>query len=188
LGIAAVMSANPNAAQAGMVGAVLQMINHGIITGSLFLLVGVIYDRTHTRQIDAFGGLASRVPIFAGILIVQAMASLGLPGLSGFVSEFLCFLGGFGGAAGHVNFALLTSISVIGLLVTATFFLKMLKLVLMGEFNPKWEGKIPEMTTRELVTVVPLLTLTVVLGLYPMLALRVMDTTLGQLIRYVAEF
>src|SRR6185369_16558895 len=107
---AAVMG-NPNAAQAGLSGAVLQMVNHGIITGSLFLLVGVIYDRAHTRDIDAFGGLGSRTPFFAGLLIVQAMASLGLPGLAGFVSEFLCFLGGFGGSFGNFNFKIWAGVS-----------------------------------------------------------------------------
>lgn len=184
LGMAAVMG-NANAAHAGMTGAVLQMINHGIITGALFLLVGVIYDRAHTRDIDAFGGLATRIPIFAGIMIVQAMASLGLPGLAGFISEFLCFLGAFGGSFGPHNFKIWTGISVIGILVTAAFFLRMLKLTLMGEFNPKWEGKMPDLSFREMVTIVPLLVLTVVLGVYPSLAINMMDTTVGHLIQMV---
>jgi NADH-quinone oxidoreductase subunit M len=185
LGMAAVMG-NTNAAHAGLSGAVLQMINHGIITGSLFLLVGVVYDRAHTRDIDAFGGLASRIPIFAGIMIIQVMASLGLPGLAGFISEFLCFLGAFGGSfAGH-NFKIWAIVSVIGIIVTAAFFLKMIKLVLMGEFNPKWEGKMPEVTTRELVTLVPLLALTILLGVYPSIALRMMDTTISHLIKVVS--
>jgi len=184
LGIAAVMG-NANAAQAGLSGAVLQMVNHGIITGSLFLIVGVIYDRTHTRDIEAFGGLASRIPIFAGIMMIQVMASLGLPGLSGFVGEFLCFLGAFGGSfAGH-NFQIWAAISVIGILVTAAFFLRMIKLVLMGEFNPKWEGKMPEISFRELVTIVPLVALTVIFGIFPFLVLDLMDTTLGHLIQMV---
>jgi NADH-quinone oxidoreductase subunit M len=147
--------------------------------------VGVIYDRAHTRDIDAFGGLGARIPIFAGLLIIQAMASLGLPGLAGFISEFLCFLGGFGGSFGSTNFKIWTGISVLGILVTAAFILKLLKLVLMGEFNPKWEGKMPDLTPRELVTVIPLLIMTVVLGAYPKLALGLMDTTIGQLIRMV---
>ena len=185
LGMAAVMG-NPNAAHAGLSGAVLQMITHGIITGSLFLLVGVIYDRAHTRDIDAFGGLATRVPIFAGMMIVQAMASLGLPGLAGFISEFLCFLGGFGGSFNNFNFKIWTGISVIGIVVTAAFFLRMLKNVLMGEFNPKWEGHMPDVTTRELVTLVPLVALTLILGIFPSLALRFMDATVAQLIKLVA--
>ncbi len=185
LGMAAIMG-NPNAAHAGLSGAVLQMVNHGIITGSLFLLVGVIYDRAHTRDIDAFGGLASRTPIFAGIMIMQAMASLGLPGLAGFISEFLAFLGGFGGSFGGFNFKIWTGISVIGILVTAAFFLRMVKLVLMGEFNPKWEGHMPDVTARELVTLVPLMALTLALGVYPAFMLRLMDTSITQLIKMVA--
>lgn len=185
LGMAAVMG-NPNAAHAGLSGAVLQMVNHGIITASLFLLVGVIYDRAHTRDIDAFGGLAGKIPIFAGIMIVQAMASLGLPGLAGFVSEFLSFLGAFGGSfAGH-DYKPWVAFSVLGILITAAFLLKLIRLVLMGEANPKWEGKMPDMTPRELVTVLPLLGLTIFLGLDPGFALRLMDTTLAQLIRIVS--
>jgi NADH-quinone oxidoreductase subunit M len=184
LGMAAVMG-NPNAAHAGLTGAVLQMVNHGIITGSLFLLVGVIYDRAHTRDIDAFGGLASRTPIFAGFLIIQAMASLGLPGLAGFISEFLSFLGGFGGSFGNHNFKIWTGISVIGIVVTAAFFLKMLKLVLMGEFNKQWEGKMPDLTTRELVTLIPLVVLTIFLGVYPSFAINMMNTSIGHLIGLV---
>jgi NADH-quinone oxidoreductase subunit M len=186
LGMAAVFG-NPNAASAGLNGAVLQMVNHGLITGSLFLLVGVLYDRTHTRDISGFGGLASRVPIFAGLLTVQALASLGLPGLAGFVSEFLCFLGGFGGSFGGNDFRLWAGVSVLGIIITAAFFLKMIKDVLLGEFNPRWEGKIPEISARELISVSPLVAMTVLLGLYPALVLRLMNTTLGQLIRMMAH-
>lgn len=185
LGMAAVMG-NANAAHAGLSGAVLQMINHGIITGSLFLLVGVIYDRAHTRDIEAFGGLGTRIPIFSGILIIQAMASLGLPGLAGFISEFLCFLGGFGGSFGGFDFRIWAGISVLGIFITAAFFLKMIKLVVMGEFNTKWEGKMPEVTTRELVTLVPLVLLTIGLGVYPSIVLDLMDTSISQLIRLVS--
>jgi NADH-quinone oxidoreductase subunit M len=185
LGLAAVMG-NPNAAHAGLSGAVLQMITHGLITGSLFLLVGVIYDRAHTRDIDAFGGLSGRIPIFAGLMLMQLMASLGLPGLAGFISEFLCFLGGFGGSFDGFNFKIAAAISVFGILITAVFFLRLIKLVLMGEFNPKWEGHMPEITFRELVTVVPLAVLTVVLGVYPSLALNLMDVSLTHLLKMVA--
>jgi len=79
----------------GFSGAAMQMFTHGIITGALFLLVGVIYDRCHTREIDAFGGLMVKVPIYTGMLAVTSFASLGLPGLAGFIAEFLVFMGGF---------------------------------------------------------------------------------------------
>lgn len=186
LGMASALG-NPNAAQAGVTGAVLQMVNHGIITGALFLLVGVIYDRAHTRDIDAFGGLATRIPIFSGLMIIAAMASLGLPGLAGFISEFLCFLGAFGGSFNGYNFKIWAGISVLGILVTAAFFLKMIKQVLMGEFNPKWEGHMPEVSARELVTLIPLMVMTVVLGVYPSLLTRLMDTSITHLIDMVSK-
>lgn len=181
LGMAAVTGAN---ASAGLSGAVLQMVNHGIITGSLFLLVGVLYDQAHTRNIDDFGGLGAKLPLFAGLMTVQAMASLGLPGLAGFVSEFLCFLGGFGQTAYRVW----VSLSVLGILVTAAFFLKLIKDVFLGPFNPRWEGHLRDINGRELVTLVPLVALTVLLGVYPALLLNLMDPTLTELIRRVVGF
>jgi NADH-quinone oxidoreductase subunit M len=176
LGMTAVIGAN---ASAGLSGAILQMVTHGIVTGSLFLLVGVIYDRAHTRDIDAFGGLGARVPILAGIMTVQAMASLGLPGLAGFISEFLCFLGAYGVAAQRIWVML----SVLGVLLTAAFFLKMLKSVFLGEFNKRWENRFPDMTARELVSVLPLVALTFWLGVAPGAALRMMNATVTNLVR-----
>jgi NADH-quinone oxidoreductase subunit M len=178
LGMASLTGAN---ASAGLSGAVLQMVNHGIITGSLFLLVGVIYDQAHTRNIDEFGGLGVKLPVLTGIMIVQVMASLGLPGLAGFISEFLCFLGAFG----VERFRPWVILSVIGIVVTAAFFLKLLKDVFMGEFNKRWEGHLTDMNARELITVVPLVALTLLLGVYPRAALKIMDTTLTSLIQKV---
>src|SRR3989304_5480089 len=98
LGVAAVMassSASPATKSAALNGAILQMFNHGVITGALFFLVGIIYERTHTRDLSQFGGLGARIPVYAGIFSVACFASLGLPGLAGFVSEFMVFLGAF---------------------------------------------------------------------------------------------
>lgn len=178
LGMAAITGSN---ASAGLSGAVLQMVNHGIITGSLFLLVGVLYDQAHTRNIDDFGGLGSKLPVYTGLMTIQIMASLGLPGLAGFVSEFLCFLGGFGQRAS----LLWVSLSVIGIVVTAAFFLKLIKDVFLGPFNTKWEGHLKDIGARELVTVVPLVVLTVFLGVYPTGLIQMMDATLTNLIRHV---
>ena len=100
-----------------MNGAVLQMFNHGLITGALFLLVGVIYERTHNRDLDRFGGLGARVPMYAGLLMVAMFASLGLPGLAGFVSEFSIFLGSL------PAYTWITALSMIGVVVTAAFLL-----------------------------------------------------------------
>lgn len=159
----------------GFNGAVLQMVNHGIITGSLFLLVGVIYDRAHTRDINAFGGLGSKLPVYTGFMTVACFASLGLPLMAGFVSEFLCFLGGF------QIYPFLTAASLIGVLITAAFFLIMIKKVFLGPFNTKWEN-LTDMNPRELLATTPLIILTFVFGLFPSLILDPMNATLSHLV------
>ena len=158
----------------GFNGAVMQMITHGLITGSLFLLVGVIYDRAHTRDIDAFGGLAARFPVYAGLMIIQVMASLGLPGLAGFVGEFLCFLGAFPAWPWYV------AVSTIGIIVTAAFFLRMIEKVFLGPFNEKWAG-LKDMNLRELVAIVPLVVLTIMIGIWPRFCLDLIDPTITYL-------
>ncbi|MFA6028844.1 MAG: NADH-quinone oxidoreductase subunit M [Elusimicrobiota bacterium] len=160
----------------GFNGAALQMVTHGLITGALFLLVGVIYDRAHTRDINAFGGLGARLPVYTGLMALTCFASLGLPGLAGFISEFLCFLGAF------PAWKLYTSLSVIGILVTAAFFLRMLQKVFLGPLNEKW-ADLPDMNARELIAVVPLAVLTLLLGVWPRLILDLMDPTLSALAR-----
>ncbi|MBI4350948.1 MAG: NADH-quinone oxidoreductase subunit M [Elusimicrobia bacterium] len=168
LGMAAMSSIGWN-------GAVLQMITHGLITGSLFFLVGVIYDRAHTRDIDAFGGLAARFPVYAGFMIIQVMASLGLPGLAGFVGEFLCFLGAFEAWPYYV------AVGAIGILVTAAFFLRMIEKVFLGPFNEKWAG-LKDMNFRELVAIAPLAVLTLVIGVWPRFCLDLIDPTITYLL------
>ncbi|MBI4052367.1 MAG: NADH-quinone oxidoreductase subunit M [Elusimicrobia bacterium] len=158
----------------GFNGAVLQMVNHGLITGSLFLLVGVIYDRAHTREIDAFGGLGARVPIYTGIMTVQCMASLGLPGLAGFVSEFLCFLGAF------PQWKWYAVVSVLGIIVTAAFFLRMIQKIFLGPLNTKW-SQLQDMDAREMWATLPLVALTVLLGVWPRAGLDLMNVTLTNL-------
>jgi NADH-quinone oxidoreductase subunit M len=160
---------------AGFAGAVFQMLSHGIITGALFLLVGVIYDRAHTRDISAFGGLALKTPVYAGLMILTCFASLGLPGLAGFVGEFMCFLGAFQAWKWHA------AVSVLGIIATAAFFLRMMQKVFMGTFNEKWAG-IEDMTARELVSVVPLAVLTVWWGVQPNWPLSLMNKTIAAML------
>ena len=159
----------------GFNGAVLQMITHGLITGSLFFLVGVIYDRAHTRDIDAFGGLAARFPVYAGLMIIQVMASLGLPGLAGFVGEFLCFLGAFEAWPYYV------AVGTIGILVTAAFFLRMIEKVFLGPFNEKWAG-LKDINFREMVAIVPLVVLTIIIGVWPKVCLDLIDPTITYMV------
>lgn len=156
----------------GFSGASMQMFTHGIITGALFLLVGVIYDRCHTRDIDAFGGLMIKVPIYTGMLTVTSFASLGLPGLAGFVSEFLVFMGGFQG------YRIFTSIATLGIVITAAYFLNMMQKMLLGTFNTKWEHELTEINGRELATVVPLVILMFVVGIYPSPLINLMNESL----------
>ena len=162
----------------GFNGAVFQFVTHGLITGALFLLVGVIYDRAHTRDIDAFGGLGVKLPVYTGVMTLTVMASLGLPGLAGFIGEFLCFLGAFGSAR------LWAILSVAGILITAGFFLRMMQKVFLGPLNEKW-ANLPDMSAREILSVAPLAVLTVLLGVYPRLGLDLMNETLTLLAGFV---
>ena len=120
--------------ESGLTGAILQMFNHGVISAMLFLLVGVVYDRAHHREINGFGGLGSKMPIYTGITTLAFMASLGLPGLSGFVGEALSLLGAYS------KFKMLTILSTAGIVVGAAYFLWTLQRVFLGELNPKYES------------------------------------------------
>jgi NADH-quinone oxidoreductase subunit M len=162
----------------GFNGAILQMVTHGIITGALFLLVGVIYDRAHTRDINAFGGLGAKLPVYTGFMTMACFASLGLPLLAGFVAEFLCFLGAF-----HV-YPYHTGVALIGILMTAAFFLVMIRKVFLGPFNTRWEN-LKDMNARELIACTPLLILTVVLGIAPWIVLDPINSTVMNLVELV---
>jgi NADH-quinone oxidoreductase subunit M len=142
-------------------GAVLQMFNHGLSAAGMFFLVGVIYDRTHTRDLNAYGGLFPLVPVYGGILIFTAMASLGLPGLGGFVSEFLVVRGSW------PIFTLATALSMIGLFFTGAYVLKALKKVLHGPLNERWVGHLPEIKPREVLVIAPLMVLMLGIGIWP---------------------
>jgi len=163
---------------AGMNGAMLQMFNHGTITGGMFLLVGVLYERTHTRELGAFGGLGARVPVYAAVLIFFSLASLGLPGLSGFISEFLSLAGSFG------VWRWQTVVSVLGIIGAAAYMLKVLQQVLLGPLNERWRA-LPEITPWELVGLVPLLLIVLALGVYPLPMLQLQGPALQQLIAHV---
>lgn len=157
----------------GFHGAVLQMVNHGIITGCLFLLVGVLYDRAHTRDINAFGGLANVAPVYTGMMMVACFASLGMPLLSGFVGEFLCFLGAFQ----DPRLRVMTGISLLGLLLTAAFFVVLIRRVFWGSLPEKWKN-FRDMDAREMMATIPLVLAMIVLGIYPSFLLAPMNETL----------
>jgi NADH-quinone oxidoreductase subunit M len=153
-------------------GAVLQMFNHGLSAAGMFFLVGVLYERTHTRNLDDFGGLFPLVPIYGGILLFTSMASLGLPGLNGFVSEFLIVRGSW------PVLTLYTAIAMIGLLFTGAYILKGIKSVLHGPVNEHWalgEHKLIEINSREIIVMAPMMALILVIGIFPAWILDVIN-------------
>ena len=167
------------AAATALNGAVFEMVAHGIITGALFLIVGVLYDfRAHTRGVDEFGGLGARLPMYTGITMVAMLASLGLPGLMGFVAEFFIFVGSFG------IFPYLTVVAVTGVIFTAAMFLWTIQRIFLGPFNERWAG-LPDMDTREKISLVPLAVLMVIFGLYPRPLLDVINAAMTTLVGMV---
>ena len=165
-------------AQIAMNGAILQMFNHGLSAAGMFFLVGVIYDRTHTRNLDDFGGLFPLVPVYGGILIFTSMASLGLPGLNGFVSEFLVIRGTY------PVLKIYTAISMIGVLFTGAYILKGILKVLHGPLNEHWtrgEHRLTDMRPREIIVIGPLMILMLVIGVWPAWILDVINKTVLRL-------
>ena len=160
--------------EVGVTGAILQMFNHGVISAMLFLLVGVLYDRAHHREINGFGGLGNRMPIYTGITTLAFMASLGLPGLSGFIGEAFSLLGAY------ERFPTLAILSTIGIVVGAAYFLWTLQRVFLGTLNPKYEA-LPEINRREILTLVPLGILTIVLGIWPHFAIEMFSESVVEL-------
>ena len=161
----------------GINGAVLQMFNHGTITAMLFLLVGVIYDRAHHREIDGFGGLASIMPTYTGVMAIAFFAAMGLPGLSAFISEVLVLLG-----AWQYN-APLAIIAASAVVLTAGYMLWMLQRVNLGEPNGEWEGhEFHDVDRFELAAWVPLVVLIVAIGFFPRLIFESTTDTVTSLV------
>jgi NADH-quinone oxidoreductase subunit M len=163
---------------AGMNGAVFQMFNHGTVTAMLFLLVGVIYDRAHHRDIDGFGGLGAHMPKYLGLTSVAFFAALGLPGLSSFISEVMVYVGAFS------VYRTITAISAIGIVLTAGYFLWTLQRMFMGPVNEKYKG-LPDLSLREIVTLAPLAVIVIILGVYPNIMLNFISTSMSSLIGFM---
>jgi len=164
--------------EAGINGAVFQMFSHGMITAMLFLLVGVIYDRAHHREIEGFGGLGARMPVYTGIASLAFFAALGLPGFTGFIAEALVFIGAFS------VYRVLTILAAFGIIITAGYILWTVQRVFLGKLNPKYEN-ISDINGRELFTLVPLAILTIFFGIYPIPILNLMKTSLNYLITLI---
>jgi NADH-quinone oxidoreductase subunit M len=155
-------------------GAVLQMFNHGCITGMLFLLVGMIYERTHTRQISELGGLANKMPLWAGILAFTSFASLGLPGLSGFWGEFLVIFGTFN--KGNIFSKVMVYLAVLGIVLGAAYLLWMLQRVIFGKANEKL-GELKRLSWLEVMTLMPLIIIIILVGVFPAPLVNLINTT-----------
>jgi len=166
----------------GISGAVLQMFNHGTITAMLFLIVGVIYDRAHTRDIDGFGGLAVQMPIYAGFTTLAFFAAIGLPGLSGFISEAFVFLGSFG----FETIRVIAIISTLGILLGAGYMLWTLQRIYLGKLNEKW-ATLTDMDMREYAMLVPLSIIIIFLGIYPSAMLDLMNTSVNSMVQFLSE-
>jgi NADH-quinone oxidoreductase subunit M len=150
--------------QQGVDGAMFQMISHGFISGALFLLVGVVYDRMHTREIAAYGGLANRMPIYATVMMLFTMGNVGLPGTSGFVGEFLTMAGVF-------QVSTWTALgAATGVILSAAYALWLYRRVVFGDLIKQSLQSISDMNRREVAVIAPLVFFTLLLGVYPSLA------------------
>ncbi len=157
---------------AALTGATIQMFSHGIITSLLFFCVGVIYDHAHTREIAVFGGIAKRMPTLGTLFTFAALASLGLPGLAGFVAEYMVFTSSFR------IWTIPTLVAVFTMILTAAYLLWMIKRVFFGPFNPKWNW-LPDANVRELIPLVVLAALIVFVGIYPAPLIGVITNSVG---------
>jgi NADH-quinone oxidoreductase subunit M len=163
----------------GVEGAILQMVNHGIITGALFLCIGMIYERTHTREIAAYGGLFKAAPIFTTLLAFFCLAAIGFPGLNAFVGEFLIISGAFN------RWAVLGVMAVWGVVLGTTYIVWLYYRVALGEVNPGLRGHRLDLNAREIVTLLPLVVMAIVIGLYPESVLGFLRAPVAQLLETV---
>jgi NADH-quinone oxidoreductase subunit M len=160
----------------GVAGGIFQMISHGIVSAALFLCVGVVYDRMHTREIAAYGGLVNRMPVYAFVFMVFTLANLGLPGTSGFIGEFLTLLGTF-----RVN-NWVTTFATLGTILSAAYALWLYRKMIFGRLEKPSLSRIKDLGWREIVILAPLVVLTIVFGVYPKPILDVSAVSVAQLI------
>jgi NADH-quinone oxidoreductase subunit M len=163
----------------GLSGAVIQMVNHGLSTGALFLIVGMLYERRHTRDMAAFGGVWKAVPVMGALMLVVILSSAGLPGLNGFVGEFTILLGAYGSRVlGSPWFA---GIATVGVILAAVYLLHLFEKVFLGRLDNQANLALPEINRRELITLIPLLVVIFWIGLYPRFFFALLNPSIEQL-------
>ena len=153
----------------GIQGGILQMVNHGISTGALFLIIGMIYERRHTRDFDEFGGLWKIMPVYAVLTLIVSLSSMGLPGLNGFVGEFTILLGawGAGGAGGSLGSVIYAGLAAVGVILAAVYILFMFQKMFLGPVTKEENNKLKDLNWREIAILAPLIVLIFWIGLYP---------------------
>ena len=167
----------------GIEGGILQMVNHGISTGALFLIVGMIYERRHTRDMDAFGGLWKVMPVYAVLTLIVTLSSMGLPGLNGFVGEFTILLGAFGSKV--LRNPWFAALAAIGVILAAVYLLYMFQKLFLGPVDKEENRKLLDMNFREIITLVPLLILIFWIGLYPSPFFNLMEASVAKLVESI---
>jgi NADH-quinone oxidoreductase subunit M len=165
----------------GIQGALFQMLSHGLVSGALFLCVGVIYDRLHTREIAAYGGLVHRMPLYAALFMIFTLANVGLPGTSGFVGEFLTLLASF-----KVN-TWVTFFATIGVILSAAYALWLYRRVIFGKLEKANLQQLIDLDRRELVILVPLALLVIFYGIYPSAVFDVTNSAVDALLGDVKQ-
>jgi NADH-quinone oxidoreductase subunit M len=163
----------------GISGGILQMLNHGFSTGALFLIVGMLYERRHTRMIEEFGGLSKVMPIYATFFMIVTLSSIGLPGLNGFVGEFLILLGTF---KVNVTYAVFAAT---GVILSAVYMLWMFQRVMFGEITKEENRNLKDLSLREIIVLIPIILFIIQIGVYPKPFLSRMEPTVKNLIAHV---
>ncbi|MGE5364043.1 MAG: NADH-quinone oxidoreductase subunit M [Bacteroidota bacterium] len=167
-------------------GSVIQMINHGLSTGALFLLVGMIYDRTHTRQIADYGGIARIIPVYSTFLMIAVLSSMGLPGLNGFVGEFLILLGAFKSPV--LNSWWFTIFAATGVIFAAVYLLWMYQRVVFGEVRHSSLNSLKDLSKREIAVLIPVFVFIVWIGIYPGTFLKLTEKSVRGIVQQVTSF
>ena len=163
----------------GMQGAVFQMLNHGITTGALFMLVGFLYDRRHTRDMTEFGGIKTVMPIYAATFLIASFASIGLPGLNGFVGEFMILIGSYGAYSLH------TAISALGVVLAAIYMLWAYQKIFTGEVEIEANQSLVDLNLREKISITPLILLMFAIGIYPYMIEKFIQVDISNLVNVV---